>query len=386
MEPLTEREAERRLAAHALTAAYPGLIGLTLDLPPATVAPAGRSRLRHGFLIAEAGRVVLSGPPSPGLEVAVDRMADDLGHAATLIGRAAAARGAAVRVNLEAGTDDHSPTGMRRRWAVAHAIAPVLAAAFANAPVSDGPRAGWRSSPRRPGAADPGRAQLGTAQPGTAQPGTAQPGTAQPGTAQPGLDPGAAWARDVLDAPISAPELSPATFRQWIRHGRGRRPGVADLDRHERAFRPPVAARGILTIDVTDRLPGQGWQVAAAVVSTLVEDPQAATAALVATAALRDSPSLWERAARDALTDPDLATAARSLFLSAYGALARRGAPRPIRNAVAAYAEHFVLAGRCPADDQRPADDWRRADELPGAGDPYPTDNRRTAEIRENRT
>lgn len=350
MTPLTEKDAERHLAAHALTAAHPGFVGLSVDLPPATPGPAGRSRLRHGFLIAEAGRVVLSGPPSPGLEVAVQRMAEDLDLAATLIGRAAAARGAGVRVHLEAGTEDHGPTGVRRRWAVAHAVAPVLAAAFANAPVADGPRAGWRSSPRRAGSTEPGP------------------------------DPRAAWAREVLDAPISASELSPATFRQWIRHGRGRPPAIADLDRHARAFRAPVAARGVLEIDVTDRLPGQGWQVAAAVISALVEDPQAAGEALRATATVRDTPYLWERAARDALSDPDLAAAARSLFLIAYGALARRGAPRPLRDAVAAYAEHFVLSGRCPADDQRPTDELRSTGEL------RPSDSLRPAEIRENRS
>jgi glutamate--cysteine ligase len=135
-----------------------------------------------------------------------------------------------------------------------------------------------------------------------------------------------------------------------------------------------VAARGRLEIDVTDRLPGAGWQVAAAIVSTLVEDPQAATEALAATAESRATPYLWERAARDALTDPDLAAAARSLFLSAYGALARRGAPRPARDAVAAYLERFVLRGRCPADDPRPT------------RDPHPSDDLRSAETRENRS
>ncbi len=392
MTALTEKDAERHLAAHALTAAYPGFVGLTVDLPPATPGPAaGRSRLRHGFLIAEAGRLVISGPPSPGLDVAVQRMTEDLALAATLIGRAAAARGAGVRVHLEAGTEDHGPTSMRRRWAVAHAVAPVLAAAFANAPVADGPRAGWRSSPRRT-------------------------------AAEPGPDPRAAWAREVLDAPVSAPELSPATFRQWIRHGRGRPPAIADLERHERAFRPPVAARGILEIDGTDRLPGQGWQVAAAVIGTLIDDSQAATEALAATAGLRnrakrrDGAYLWERAARDALTDPELATAARSLFVSAYGALARRGAPRRLRDAVAAYAEHFVLSGRCPADDQRPTGELhpdgelhptgelrttrelhpdgelhptgelRTTRELHPEGELHSTDNRRPAEIRENRS
>jgi glutamate--cysteine ligase len=331
--PLTERDAERHLAAHALTAAHPGFVGLVVDLPPATTGPAGRSRLRHGFLIVEAGRVVVSGPPSPGLEIAVARMAEDLDRATTLTSVAPAGRG--VRVSLEAGTKDHGPTGLRRRWAVAHAIAPVLAAAFANAPILDGPRAGWRSAPRP--AHNPPSAALGEAGPDSGPAGT-------------GADPRTAWARQVLDAPVSA--LEAATFRDWIRRGAGRRPEIADLDRHERSLRPPVAARGHLEIDVVDRLPDDGWLVAAAVISTLVEDAQAATEALAATAELRGGPAYrGERAARDALTDPGLAAAARSLFLSAYGALARRGAPRPMRDAVAAYLERYVLRGRCPADD-----------------------------------
>jgi len=302
--PLTEAEAERHLAAHALLPAHPGFVGLAVDLPHPAPAPAGTTRLRHGFRTVAADRTVVSGPPSPGLDIAVRRMTEDLG---------ATHPSAAVRVSLEAGTDDHGPTGMSHRWAVAHAIAPVLVAAFANSP-----GAGRRT--RRPALPAAGAE-----------------------------DPRTAWARQVLDAPAS-PD-SPATFRDRIRHGSGRPATIADLDRHRRAFRPPVAARGHLEIGVTDRLPGDGWVVAAAVVTTLVDDRQAAAEALVATAALRTTPRLWERALRDALTDPDIAAAARSLFLSAYAALGRRGVSRPIRDSVADYLERYVGRGRCPADD-----------------------------------
>jgi glutamate--cysteine ligase len=370
--PLTERDAERYLAARALTAAHPGFVGLAADLPPTTPGPAGRSRLRHGFLVVEQGRVAVSGPPSPGLEVAVARMAEDLDLAATLTGLDARAAGLGMRVSLEAGTEDRGSTGLRRRWAVAQAIAPVLTAAFANTPVRDGPQAGWRSS-RRPPGTGPGAAGRDAAGPDGAGPDGAGPDGGAP-------DPRTAWARQVLDAPLSP--AAPATFREWIRSGGGRRPAIADLEHHRQSFRPPVTARGHLAIDVVDRQPDDGWLVAAAVVTTLVEDPQAAAEALLATAPLGGSPHLWHRAARDALTDPALAAAARSLFLSAYGALARRGAARPIRDAIAGYLDRYVLRGRCPADDLR-ATDIRATDIR--ATDIRATDIRAT-EVREKRS
>jgi glutamate--cysteine ligase len=330
--PLTESSAERHLAAHALTAAHPGFVGLAVDLPPGTAGPAGRSRLRHGFLIVEPGRVVVSGPPSPGLDIAAARMAEDLELAATLTGREAPG-GRGVRVSLEAGTEDAGPTGLSHRWAVAHAIAPVLAASFASSAALDGPPAGPLGSPPT---------DLPTSPPATPRPVT--PGGVPPtrgaadGTGDPSLDPRIAWARQVLDAPVSS--LAPATFRDWIRHGHGCPPGIADLEEHQRAFRPPVAARGHLEIDVAARLPADGWLLAAAVISTLIEDPRAATEALASTADRRRTPYGGEHGTE----------AARSLFLSAYGALARRGAPRQMRDAVAAYLENVVLRGRVPAE------------------------------------
>ena len=312
---LTEERAEQHVAASALTAAYPGLVGLAVDLPLCAAGAARRTRLRHGFLSVRPERVAVSGPPSPGLEVALARMAEDLEAAAVAV--PAQTTGPGVRVSLEAGTEDDSPTGLRRRWAVAHAIAPVLTAAFANRP---GP-GGARTTRRSP-----------------------VPAGSEP-------DPRRQWARQVLDAPVTAAGITAGTFRQWIREGPDDPPILADLDRHRRAFRPPVAARGHLEISVADRQPGHGWAVPAAVVTTLIEDPLAAAEALVATAGLAGAPRLWERAAGDALADPELAAAARSLFLSAYAALARRGAPRPVRDAVGGYLERYVLRGRCPADD-----------------------------------
>jgi glutamate--cysteine ligase len=148
---------------------------------------------------------------------------------------------------------------------------------------------------------------------------------------------------------MDAPARGGQTFREWTRSAD--RPAGADLDRHLAALRPPVAARGHLELDFADAQPGSGWRVAVAVTATLLDDPRAATVAEAATEHFAYAEGVWERAARDALTDPELAAAARECFLAAYAALARQGADRELRDAVAAFTERYVLRGRCPADD-----------------------------------
>ncbi|MEU4222564.1 glutamylcysteine synthetase, partial [Actinoplanes sp. NPDC026623] len=116
-------------------------------------------------------------------------------------------------------------------------------------------------------------------------------------------------------------------------------------------LRPPVAARRHLEIDVADRQPDDGWRVPLAVTAALLDDAYAAAEAECATRPLAGAPRIWERAARDGLSDPALAAAARECFVAAYGALARQGVSREIRDAVADFTERYVLRGRCPADD-----------------------------------
>jgi glutamate--cysteine ligase len=149
---------------------------------------------------------------------------------------------------------------------------------------------------------------------------------------------------------MDAPTVTGHSLRERLRGGA--RLTENDLLRHLAALRPPVAARGgHLEIDVADRQPGNAWRIPAAVITTLLDDPRAAEEAYAATAHLADEPQLWERAARDALTDPVLADAARACFLAAYGSLARQGATRELRDAVADFTETYVHRGRCPADD-----------------------------------
>ncbi|GAA3334751.1 hypothetical protein GCM10020358_00420 [Amorphoplanes nipponensis] len=251
--------------------------------------------------------------------------ADGTPGAAPVAGDVYGTATAGVRVALEAGVAGAGPLGLRRRWDLAHAVAPVLAAAFAHAPLRHGRPSGWRSTRQAL------RRHLPPVPP-----------------APPGGGPRAAWTALVLDAPVAG---AGRTFRSWCRSGPGDRPTVADLHRHLAGLRPPVAARGHLVLDVADRQPGDGWRVPLAVITALLDDPRAAAQAEAATLGLAATPRLWERAARDALTDPALAAAARECFLAAYAALARQGAARPTRDAVADFTERYVLRGRCPADD-----------------------------------
>ncbi|MEV4640053.1 glutamate-cysteine ligase family protein [Actinoplanes sp. NPDC049548] len=346
---LTERAAERLIADAAFEPARPGFVGAAVDLllshPGLPGSLTGsllteRPRLRHGFLTARSPRVVVvSGPPSPGIDVAIARLAEDLplplplinGHRVVvleegsddvdpgIVGPSPAWATAGIRIGLEAGLDEDGLLGLRRRWALAHALAPVLAAAFANSPLRHRRPTGWRSN----------RQALRRLRPCTA-------------------DPRADWTALVMDAPVKGTDR---TFRQWTRSGPGDRPVVADLTRHLGTLRPPVAARRHLELDVADRQPGGGWRVPVAVTAALMDDPRAAVQVLTATEPLRTIPGLWERAARDGLSDPQLGAAAKACFLAAYEALARQGVSRELRDAVAGFIERYVMRNRCPADD-----------------------------------
>ncbi|MFI1994032.1 glutamate-cysteine ligase family protein [Actinoplanes sp. NPDC020271] len=362
MTPLTEQAAEEHLAARAFAPGLPGFVGVAVDLllDPAS-APTGRRPLRHGFLDARSPQVVVvSTPPSPGLEVALRRMSDDLAaatrvmdrHGLTVLpvaaeaspadpGHTYATGTAGIRIGLETGLDEEGPLGLERRWVLAHTLAPVLAAAFANAPLRHGRPTGWRSvrqALRRDLPVLPGH-------PGDLPIQRIPDSLAAGVGSRFALDPRTSWAAHVMDAPTVTGRSLRDRFRA------GARLTANDLDRHLAGLRPPVAARGHLEIDAVDSQPGNGWRIPLAVITALLDDPRAATEAYAATAHLAAEPHLWERAARDALTDPVLADAARACFLAAYGALARQGASRALRDAVAEFTETYVNRGRCPADD-----------------------------------
>jgi ergothioneine biosynthesis glutamate--cysteine ligase EgtA len=260
---------------------------------------------------------------------------------------------ASVQVCLDAGEDNAGDNGYRERWRLLHSIGPVLVSAFANSPLRDGKPTGWRSARQQVWAhMDPGR-------------------TRAPAFRAVDGDPRDAWTAYALDAqlmcvrqPDSPDWTAPPglTFRDWLRGAAPpglRPPGPDDLDYHLTTLFPPVRPHGHMELRMIDAQRGDGWIVTAAVVAALAGDVRAAGAAMAAVEPLweqsRDAQDLmgpWLRAARCGPADPDLSQAAKGCFEAANAALVRAGAPAPIRQAVAAFTERYVLKDRCPADDQ----------------------------------
>jgi glutamate--cysteine ligase len=230
---------------------------------------------------------------------------------------------ASLQVCLDIGADEKDAA---RRWRLANALGPALVAAFANSPGAAG-----RSSRQLIWAGlDPGRTAPVR-----------------------GADPVAAWADYALDARVmllrdgwvADPGM---TFREWLATGT---PSLDDLAYHLSTLFPPVRPQGWLELRMIDALPEPYWPVPIAVAAALLDDPLAADAAAEAVEPTGDR---WREAARDALTDPLLARAARRFFAAALDALPRLGAAA-LTPLVADYAERFVERGRCPADKE---DQW----------------------------
>lgn len=267
-------------------------------------------------------------------------------------GRAMMCTTAAVQVNLDAGPEADADSrlapdavDMPTRWALLHELVPLLVATFANSPL----RAG-RPSARRCGRADiwaaidPSRTRA-----------------AYPGRSG---DPRTDWVEYVLGAnvlciPSEGPDWSaPAglTFRDWMRGGGPRPVGQADLDYHLTTLFPPVRPRGHFELRVIDAQRTTADAGAAlALVWALCTDRAAADAARESLAVLAAGPALAERAARDAMADPELATTAKACFGAAIGSLGRLGAAG-LRPALESFAERYPDRGRSPADDT--LDEW----------------------------
>ncbi|MBA4863974.1 ergothioneine biosynthesis glutamate--cysteine ligase EgtA [Streptomyces sp. PSKA54] len=286
-------------------------------------------------------------PPSRLLhEPRYDAMEKYLDRAGTA-GRHMMCSSASVQVCLDAGYEEPGPLGHGRRWRLAHLLGPVLVAAFANSPLSEGRLTGWRSTRQVLWAdIEPGR------------------------SAAPPLDgdPRTAWTRHVLDAPVmciradDGPWTVPKglSLRAWTRSGKPRPPTREDVDYHLTTLFPPVRPRGHLELRMIDAQPGDdGWIVPLAVTTALFDDPEAAETAYrtVKPLAERAGPGpaprneLWLSAARQALHDSELREAAVTCFAAAQEALPRLGADEAVRDAVAAFTDRYVARGRCPADD-----------------------------------
>ena len=235
---------------------------------------------------------------------------------------------AAVQVSVDAGTRESAPD----RWERAHAIGPALVAAFACSPLLAGRPTGWRSTRQRIwGELDPSRTRPPAPHLG-------------PVDALTDLALGARLmaVRDTDGVCLPAPPG--VTFGDWMRDGE---PTRDDLTYHLTTLFPPVRLRGWLELRYLDMLPDPLWQVAVATAAVLLDDPTAADAAR---AACEPVEGRWSDAARVAVSDPALQTAAGACLGAAADALTRAGSPA-LAAAVSGYADRWTSRGRCPADD-----------------------------------
>jgi glutamate--cysteine ligase len=215
-------------------------------------------------------------------------------------------------------------------------LSPVLSASFANSALVGGRPSGWRSS------------RLGVWE-----------GLDRTRTA-PALRTGRAaddWAAYLLDANVMLiragadlrPLRAPFPFGRWLTEGHQLGwPDEDDLAYHLSTLFPPVRAKGWLELRGMDAVPDPWWQVAVAVASALLDDPEAADGAARATGR---ASWCWCEAPRWSLSYEPLADAARTCFALAAAALDRMGAPMALHEAVDDYRERFVERGRCPADE-----------------------------------
>jgi glutamate--cysteine ligase len=358
-----------------------GCVSATLDDLAAlrgALRPAGLLLAGEGTDPARPPRRLLDSPRYAAMEQFFDR--------AGPWGRMMMCSTASVQVCVDAGQEGPGPAGFRWRWHLLHAIGPVLVAAFANSPLRVGRPTGWKSTRQAIWSRlDPSR----TRAPAGAEPFT---GSGASGGWPEHGDPRSAWVSYALDAevmcvrqPGAACWDAPAglTFRDWLRGAGERRPTADDLTYHLSTLFPPVRPHGHLELRMIDAQPDDGWIVPTAVVSALVDDPEAAQAAMAVAVDLwhgywpvtrhrpaaghwpgtghrtsarpptRGQPdNLWLRSARLGPGDPRLARAIRRCFDEAQASLGRRGAPQPVRDAVSAFAERYVLRDRCPADDR----------------------------------
>jgi glutamate--cysteine ligase len=312
------------------------------ELTTAATVDAG---LLHG-LVAAAGLVPLDRaadplrPPVRVLDLPRYRAMEQSFDRRGPYGRSGMCSTAAVQVALDAGERDQ----VAARWATAHALGPVLLAAFANSPRLHGRRTGWKSARWASWLrSDPAR--------------TAPPPAAELDS----TDPAAAWAARVLRSPVlcvrraSGEWLVPdrVSFADWI-EGRlpGRPPTTDDLDYHVSTLFPPVRPRGHLEVRYVDAQPGRRWALPVAVLAALLSD---AATADQAREACEPAAGRWVSAARHGLADRVLARAAATVFELARERQEALAAPDWVVADLDDMVERQVLRGRCPADEADPS-------------------------------
>lgn len=250
-----------------------------------------------------------------GMEAYFDALEPDVAPTER-IGRSMMTTTAATQVNLDIGAD------VAARWRLLHDLGPVLIATFANSPLRAGRVTGWKSTRQRIWQ-------------------TLDPVRTAPPT---GDDPVAAYADLALDAPVML-SGGRGTFRDWVLSHDP--PGPADLELHLSTLFPPVRPRGWFEIRYVDAQPVAWWPVPVAVLSSLLDDPAAATEAAAVAAPVRGR---WQDAAQVGLTDPALHDAARGCLRIAIESLERHD-PLLV-DLVSRYRERYTERGLCPADDR----------------------------------
>ena len=240
---------------------------------------------------------------------------------------------ASVQVNLDLGDADMLP----RRWRLAHALGPVLVAAFANSPLSAWGPTGARSS----------RQQIWSALDRTRTAPALSP-----------LPPAETWARYALAARVMLVRAGPdryepvrehLSFARWMAEGHELcYPTADDFAYHLTTLFPPVRPKGWLELRMIDALPEPWWRVAVAVTAALLDDPEAFT---MAERTCRPVADCWPEAAQHGLGHPALASAARTCFAASLEALPRMGVDRETVEVTESYVDRYVDRGRCPADD-----------------------------------
>jgi len=240
---------------------------------------------------------------------------------------------ASVQVNLDLGDAASLP----RRWRLAHALGPVLIAAFANSPIAGG----------RPTGACSSRQQIWA---------VLDPTRSAPAISS--LPPADAWARYALAAQVLLvragaeryePMRSDLTFAAWMAEGHELGyPTLDDFAYHLTTLFPPVRPKGWLELRMIDAVPDPWWQVAVAVTTALLDDPEAFDMAERTCGPVAEC---WGDAAAHGLGHPALASAARTCFAAAIEALPRLGVDRDVVAATGAFVDRYVERGRSPGDD-----------------------------------
>ena len=301
----------------------------------ARLESAGIGTAAVGFDPSRPSRRILGGPRYDAMEAYFE---GDGGA-----GLAMMSATASIQVNLDLGDAETLP----RRWRLAHALGPVLVAAFANSPLAAGRPTGSRSA----------RQQIWAALDRT-----------RSAPALSSLPPADAWARYALAARVmlvraSGDHYSPVrdnlSFSQWMAEGHDLGyPTLDDFAYHLTTLFPPVRPKGWLELRMIDAVRDPWWQVAVAVTAALLDDPEAFD---VAERTSRPVADCWAEAAGHGLGHPALASAARTSFAAALDALPRLGLDRSTIAATEAFVDRYVDRGRCPGDDV--LDAWKAVPE-----------------------